>query len=274
MKQLTLILLLFFALSISAQKRSGVLFGKIKFDSLSVENIHIFNKNTEKGTISNKKGEFNIVVKLNDTLMISGLQFYLMEIEINEKILEKKYIEIELLQKINTLSEVEIKAHNLIGNLSIDSKKFMDTLNEANPLAVSYENIDFSVPSKFVAEQLDPDRLPDVTDPMIPVGGDLLGLASMILKPLAKEVKKIGKRKRDIKNEEREYQNNLKTVFENIRSEFGDAFFIKTLHIPLEKIDAFIIYCESYGIVDLFLKNKRIELIDLLIRESNNFNNN
>ena len=274
MKQLTPVLLLLFALSISAQKRSDVLLGKIKFDSLSIENIHIVNKNTKKGTISNKNGEFNIVVNLNDTLIFSGIQFYLLEIEINQKIINKKYLEIELLQKINTLSEVELKAHNLIGNLSIDSKKFMDSINEANPLAVNYENFDFSIPSKFVAKQLDPDRLPDVTDPMIPVGGDLLGLASMVLKPLTKEIKKIGKKKRDIKNEEREYQKNLKTVLENIRIEFGDVFFIKTLHIPLVRIDAFINYCEPYGIVDLFLKNQRIELIDLLIRESNNFSEN
>jgi hypothetical protein len=273
MKQLYLILLLFLSLNIYAQNRSTILSGEVISDSLSVENIHIFNKTSKKGTISNQKGEFEIEVKLNDTLLFSGIQFYLFEINITQEILERKYIEIDLLQKINTLDEVELNTHNLFGNLTIDSKNFMDTLQKANSLALNFGDIDFSVPSKFVAKQLEPNKLPD-TNPTTPIGGDLLGLALFVFKPVIKEVSKIGKNKRELKRKERNYQINSKEAPEKIREEFGDQFFISKLNIPIERIDAFIIYCKSKGIIDLFLQNKKIEMIDLFIKESKSFKNN
>ena len=50
--------------------------GRIISDAPSIENIHILNINSNKGTISNINGNFSIPVKENDTLVISGIQFY------------------------------------------------------------------------------------------------------------------------------------------------------------------------------------------------------
>ncbi len=270
MKQLTLILLLLFTQYIFAQKRETVFTGRVKSDSTFVENIHIFNKTSKKGTISNLKGEFEIAVELNDTLLFSGIQYYLIELEITKQILKEKYLEINLLQKINTLSEVEVKAHDLFGNLFIDSKNFKDTLVEANTSATNFGNIDFKVPSKFVADQLDPDKMPDVTDPMIPVGLDLMPVVNL----LKDQIKKIGQNKRDIKIQNNIYKKKVIDAHKEIRTEIGDDFFMYTLDISTEQIDTFIIFCEAKGLIDLFLKNKKIEMIDLLLKESEIFKNN
>lgn len=50
--------------------------GKIVNDSLPVSGIHILNKNTKYGVVSNENGKFKIDVGLNDTLVFSGIQFY------------------------------------------------------------------------------------------------------------------------------------------------------------------------------------------------------
>ena len=273
MNQLNLIIILFFTIHLSAQSEQVTIYGKITNNSIAIENIHIINTNSKKGTVTNEKGEFQILAKLNDTLVLSGIQFYSKKLQITKKIINKKLIQIDLLQKINTLAEVEIKAHNLYGNLTIDSKNIKDTIQKANPLALSYSE-NYKALSNIVAKKLDPDYLPDVTDPMAPIGGDLIGLTSFLFKPLIKEISKIGKTKRNIKNKERIYQKNFKTAPEEIRTEFGDDFFIKTLNIPPEQIDAFIIYCESKKIIDLFLKGKKMEIIDVFITESKTFKNN
>jgi len=273
MNQLNLIIILFFTLHLSAQSEQVIIRGVITNDSVFLENIHVFNTNSKKGAITNIKGVFQITAQLNDTLIFSGIQFYSKKLQITKQIIESKFIHIDLLQKINTLAEIELKAHNLYGDLSIDSKNFTDAIHKANPMALNYSE-NYNAPSNIVAKKLDPDYLPDITDPMAPIGGDLIGLTLFIFKPLIKEVSKIGKTKREIKNKERIYQKKAKTAPEEIRTEFGDDFFIKTLNIPLEQIDTFIIYCESKNIIRLFLKDKKMEMIDIFLMESKSFKYN
>ena len=273
MNQLNLIIILFFTIYLSAQSDQIIIHGKITNDSVALENIHIINTNSKKGAITNNKGVFQIPVKLNDTLIFSGIQFYSKKLQITKQIIKNKFIQIDLFQKINTLAEVEIKAHDLYGNLTIDSKNFIDTIHKANPFALNYRK-DYKAISNSVAKKLDPDYLPDVTDPMVPIGGDLIGLTLFLLKPLIKEVSKIGKTKREINNKERIYQIKAKTAPEDIRIEFGDDFFIKTLNIPLKQIDAFIIYCEPKDIIHLFLKGKKLEMFNVFLMESKSYKYN
>ena len=56
--------------------------------------------------------------------------------------------------------------------------------------------------------------------------------------------------------------------------EFGESFFIETLKIPREEIDDFIEYCKSKGISELYANNQKIEVIDLLLKESKVYRKN
>lgn len=196
-----------------------------------------------------------------------------MEILITKKILNDKYLYVSLLQRINTLNEVVLKAHNLSGSLILDSKNFKDTLQKANTLALNYKG-NYKAPSNIVAKKLDSRYLPDVTDPMVPIGGDILGLTLLLFKPLIKEVAKIGKNKRDLKKKEIIYQSKADKAPEKIRIEFGDSFFTKSLNISTDQIDGFILHCKSKGIIDLFLQNKKMEMIDVFLKESKIYKNN
>jgi hypothetical protein len=109
---------------------------------------------------------------------------------------------------------------------------------------------------------------------MAPIGGDIIGLALFLFDPLIKEVSKIGKTKRELKRKGKKYQKQAIQSPNKIRDELGDPFFINSLHISVEKIDEFIDYCKPKGIIDLFLTNKNLEMIDIFIKESKTFNNN
>ena len=268
MNRLYLIPFFLFVIKTLAQDNRLPIQGIITSDSLVIGNIHIVNKTSQKGAISNNFGKFTIPVKENDTLIFSGIQFYSKELQITKQQIKSKFIIIDLFQKINTLNEIEIRAHDLTGNLIVDNKNAKDTIKKISPSAIFFENINFEIPSMLVAEMLDLDKLPNPTDPMIPIGGDLIGLLS----PLIKAIGEIGKTKRDIKTEEIIYRIKATEAPDKIRKEFGDQFFINDLNISVEKIDAFIIYCKPKGVIKLYLENKKIEMIDLFFKESKLFN--
>ncbi|NCQ59014.1 MAG: hypothetical protein GW794_14440, partial [Flavobacteriales bacterium] len=52
-KQLTVIFFIGFCMQLQSQINRNSIIGTVHNDSISVEAIHIYNKNTHKGTISN-----------------------------------------------------------------------------------------------------------------------------------------------------------------------------------------------------------------------------
>jgi len=267
-KQLTFILLLSISTKIFTQEKQIVISGNIISDALSVENIHILNKASNKGTITNKYGEFKIPVKANDTLVFSGIQFYTKEVLITQQLIKNKSIIIKLFQKTNELDEVEVKAHNLSGNLITDANKVKDSISKLNSLAFDFSMIDFSKPIVLGIDEFS--RSTTSSDKQLTPSGNVnvLAILGLVLNPLFKEVGKIGKKRKQRKNEERVYQKNAMNAPEKIIVELGEAFFTETLKIPSEEIIDFIGFCESKGIIAFYIEGKKMEVIDILIKES------
>ncbi len=267
-KKLLLLLALFFTLQAASQDDRRVILGKVIADSISIKNAHIFNLTSRKGTISNAYGEFRMPVKVNDTLLISDIQYIPQKIVINETHLKKVQLVITLKLNVNELNEVELKNHNLTGRLVQDGKEapLIDM-----PLDMSSLNIDMRVVDNF--DQMDKEKAPDsrkLTDPTEQATqGNILGLLNGLgLKTLLKEASKIGQKKRLKKRQQKAYDKKAMRAPEAIRSELGDSFFINDLQIPPENIDNFIKYCASKGIIKLYLNNHKIEAIDILVKQS------
>ena len=66
--------------------------GQIIVDYPDLEGVTIYNLSSNKGTITNKEGEFSILVALNDKIEISALQFEKFSITISQEILDAKSI--------------------------------------------------------------------------------------------------------------------------------------------------------------------------------------
>jgi len=270
-KQLTYLIFIFSLSQVHAQENRTVTTGKIISDALNIENIHVFNKNSNKGTISNQYGEFVITVKTNDTLVFSGIQFYKKEIHITKELIKNKLITIELFQKINELDEVEVKAHNLSGSLTIDANNLKDSVSKVSIGALDFSMIDFGKPVVDDIDDFDRKKPPNpnnLTNPNIPVGGNVLGLLKFALDPLMGEISKIGQRKRQLKKEKRIHIIKKQEAPNQIIDDLSETFFTETLKIPREEIDDFIQHCKSKGIIDLYIKNRKMEVIDILIVES------
>ena len=95
--------------------------GLILSEKNDVEGVTIFNISTKKGTISDGKGEFKLLVAEHDIIEISALQFQVVTIEISAEVIISKSLKIQLLEQVNQLKEVLV-GKVLTGDLNSDIK--------------------------------------------------------------------------------------------------------------------------------------------------------
>ncbi|MCF6296946.1 MAG: carboxypeptidase-like regulatory domain-containing protein [Flavobacteriaceae bacterium] len=259
MNRLYLMFFFLFVIKIQAQDNRHPIHGFVTNDSLPIENVHIINKTTSKGTISNYNGKFNISVKENDTLIFSSIQYKTKWIIVNNQQLKNKSLKIILFQKTNNLPEVIVK--NMAKSLGLPNadKTPLNKL-ERNLNAYSQK----SAPLVFLDALLLGPILNNIPFVKQRKGGidDIYNIIS-------------GNRKRDQKlkkliDEDQELETNQKYI-QNIRNHFQDDFFINTLHIPKEKINLFIDYCLPKNIIYLFNKKRHVEVVNIFIKESEDF---
>lgn len=86
------------------------------------EGIHVFNKTYQKYTITDKKGGFEIPVRINDTVVFSAIQYKLKHLIITSELIKEQLLFVLLEMNVNELDEVFIKP-KLSGNLLSDSQK-------------------------------------------------------------------------------------------------------------------------------------------------------
>jgi len=271
-KPLTLVFFISVFFQCQAQIIRRSIIGRISNDSISVESIHVLNINTKKGTISNQYGLFKIPVAANDTLVFEGIQFKEKNILITKQMINAKSIEIELIQNINELKTVEINNINLSGDLINDAKNAKKPISMVSKNVLKIGKIDFNIVDDIDAtDRMKPPDPFTGTDAQVQVGGNILGLLGYVLNPLFNELGKIGAHKRKRKQAKKAYKKRALTVPDKIRTELGDAFFEKQLKIPKDQIDTFINYCQPKEIVDLYMADKKIEMIQVLMKESANF---
>lgn len=92
--------------------------GKVTASS-DIDRIHVINKTANRFTITNDNGEFEISASVNDTILISALQYQPVEVVITPVIVQTKYIDVELSDKITELDEVVV-GKILTGDLLTD----------------------------------------------------------------------------------------------------------------------------------------------------------
>ncbi|MCY2687469.1 hypothetical protein [Salinimicrobium sp. TH3] len=129
-RSLALFLFLIFNLSSIAQEKT-LLQGKIVAPEKEISAINIINLTSEKGTTNNKRGEFELEVAVNDTILFSSVQYESREIVITSEVLKKAFLPVLLVEKIDELPEVTLSDINLSGNLAKDLEN-IPTLTQAD----------------------------------------------------------------------------------------------------------------------------------------------
>ncbi len=101
-------------------QETKILQGKIFSDSIPPNNIHIINLNLARGTTSDSNGDFEIVARPLDTLLISSVQFQRKKILVSKQNYIDAKISIFLIPQATELDEIQLSDLKLSGFLQED----------------------------------------------------------------------------------------------------------------------------------------------------------
>ena len=256
--------------SIVGFSQRNVIAGKIKSDSLEVENVTVFNVTTNIGAITDVEGKFFINAKEKDTLVVQGLAYHSSVYVLSKRDIEKKQIELFLKVKINALNEIEVTPFTLSGDLEKDTKKIKVLEND-------FGSIDFS---KMKPKEI---RELPVKNDANPVG--MTSLSGVNLKLIFKVIGgKVGsllgiKTKEKKSNAEQVFYNRKlkelksKTFSEHMKEKFSNHFFVTDLKIKNEDIPLFLGFAEttSEELLEFLKPENELHLIEYLILKSKEF---
>ena len=232
------------SLIIVAQNNAKIVSGTIYLDSLALEDVHIINPKLDIGSVSDKKGRFEILAAKGDVLIISHVNFEYKEHVITEGDLRSKQINIHLDSKTYMLHEIVLKKKRGIFEVDKDILIYKGPIVNAQTLKLPYAKNQQSKDEKTVA---------------------LNSGVSISLGGLANALNGNTKQEIVFKKQKIEDKNILK-----IRKHFTDSFFIYQLKITKENINPFLELCISKGIINLYRKNKFLELTTILLDNSKN----
>ena len=258
----TIYFLLTFLLSINAHSQISQrveVNGRIIVTTNDVEGVTVFNTSSNKGTITNVKGEFTLEVMVNDIIEFSALQFEKFKVNIDEQILSNRYFTVYLVERINKLDEVIITPYDMLtGNIKADVKS-VETFNP------HLDAIYFGVNDVYAFEFTD-DYKTEVLNPatarnQFQYSPDLVKILGGLLKPV-------------FKSEEAQLEKKLNKISLDLSDIYGNEFLNQSLNIPEDKIEEFIAYVEANQFdFHLLDRGKEIYLIEHLYNQSKRFLN-
>jgi hypothetical protein len=142
-----------FALKLEAQTIKDVSGRLVSKDTISFENIHVFNTSLNRGVVTNRSGEFKIEARINDTLVISSIGLQKKTLVVHQDLYQSKNeVQIEVFSKVTRLNEVILHPYGLSGHLSSDMQQVQ------KPFAVSNKALGLPEP-KFKPLTLNQRRL-------------------------------------------------------------------------------------------------------------------
>lgn len=266
-KLLILGLLLSF-ISFSQVKERELVVGKIKSDSLEVENITVFNVSSNIGAVTDVDGKFSIKIREKDTLVIQGLAYLSTKYIIQKTDLDREVLEIYLKTRINELNEVEVSPYTLTGIIEVDTKKIKTYKPDLS-------GIDYS---KLKPKDILDTRPVNTAMPntLAPTTFNFIAIFGFIGKGI-KEL--VGSDKNKISASEKAFnEKRLKEVAskpfgEHMKEQFSNHFFTDQLKIKNEDIPMFLAYSETSNedLVEYLQPENHLKLIEYLISKAEAF---
>ncbi len=254
--KLSLIILIIYSTTLLAQKDKFWLYGKLKDSSSVVKNANIINLKTNIGTFSNDFGDYKIIVSIGDTLQYSSVQHKTIYRIINNFVYRSEVLDVFMISSTYELDEVVLRRNDLDGFLSLDLKKTPeDRRAEALKKTMNFSGVNMNIiyNGDYIDQRVRPPM--NNVDPIAMFAGAGGGVSIPF-----KYSEKLWALRRDI---------NFREKFPKmLLSEFGETFFENDLKIPTGKYYSFLEYCNPLGIENLFKENRKIELINLLKKES------
>ena len=230
--------------------------------SEDVEGVNIYNNSTQKGTVTNEKGEFTLKVGVNDRVLITALQFQSFTIIVDKGIIDTQKMKIYLNPAVNQLEEVIVRPYDLSGNIVADVNR-VKTYTFAPKMDLSYEALNFKY-------EFQPDALTKIdgnaaeealNNEGLKNGANILGILGLLF-PKNMEIDLV-------KNKTIE---DRVQISRTLRQRFSNAYIEETFGIPKEKANDFLYFAEEGGLTETMLKaENEMELLDYMYLQSNRY---
>lgn len=263
------VFLLFSFFSFSQISERELIVGKVKSDSLEVENITVFNVSSNIGAITDVDGKFSINVREKDTIIIQGLAYLSEKYIIQKTDLDREVLEIYLKTRINELNEVEVSPYTLTGILDVDTKKIKTYTPDLS-------GIDYS---KLKPKDVKDTKPTNTAMPnnLAPTDVNFLAIFGTIGKGIGKlfggsDKKKISASEKAF-NARRLKEVSSKPFVEHMKEQFSNHFFVNQLKIKNEDIPLFLAFSEttSQELVEYLKPENHLKLIEYLISKAEAF---
>lgn len=255
MKKIYLIFFLFPFLSIAQITERVYIEGKVNVPLQDdAANINVYNENTEKGTITNEIGEFQIFVAIGDQLSFSAIQYEDFSVVVNETIVENKKMTVMVREAENPLDEVVIRPYDLSGNIIVDAQKVKTT--DAVNLDKDTKKAINTMEGEYTQDRQTTERKAIADDQFIEYGLDVANIFRTIFKNVSK-------------NDKNKLPDNLDVT---VRKMYDDDFFNEYLNLDKKQINEFIFFVQDEGFdKDLLKKENQLDFIQFLVDKSNEF---
>ncbi len=249
-------LFLFLTLSLSAQDFRIAVRGQILVpDGDDNEGITVYNTSSNQGTITDKEGYFTLKMGENDRVIFSALQYNDVIVIIDEGIIAKQKMRLELIENLTVLDDVIVTPYDLSGNITVDIGKVKTTRINPFPEVSLYE-----IENKY---EIVADAQTGVENEAMEGFNFQNGINFVnIFKALFQ--------KRD------RYVIDKNAIAVNVDSElrtmYDDTFFKKNFKLKIEEIGPFIFYAEEQGLnAELLKQGRELDLIEFLLVQRKSF---
>lgn len=264
-----LLLLLFFIASpllFAQQIDRTKISGKINVpQEEDAEGISVYNTSSQKGTITNSDGTFEIEVAENDRVLISALQYYAFTVVVDQSIVEKKRMHIFLNPAVYQLEEVVVRPYDLSGNIIVDVQKIPTYYYSTSKWDMSYKTMEYGytfVPDDKTAisgnaaeEALHSETLKNGANILAILGG-----VGQLLFPNGKKITVVEK------------QENQNLLSNSIQQRFSKQFIKTNFDIPEEKAVDFLFFAQENGLnPDLLKPENEMQLIAFFFEKSEEY---
>ena len=195
--------------------------GRVYSKDGDVSATTIQNISTDRATITDFDGFFQITANLNDTLVFSAVQFKKKEIVVSREILQQRIFTVYMEDVLTELDEVVVTPYNLTGDITKD----IDII-KTDPVVTSST---LGLPNAYVLPITKAEReLNEATTgggiPLNPIINAITGRTKMLKERIAR--------------------NKLYSRTERVKEFYADSLFRTDLKIPEAKIDDLLYFCE------------------------------
>ncbi|MGB7842540.1 MAG: hypothetical protein WBL21_07105 [Salinimicrobium sp.] len=265
-KVLFIVFLFFYGISCAQIQLRTEMEGNIKVPAGNdSEGITVFNKNANKGTVSDQQGNFSIPARKGDSIYFAALQFKELLVVVDEEIAGSQRLLVEITEGVNELPEVVLREHDLSGNIAADVK---------NIKVVPLDLPSFSAAS---IAQMYPDWYPasdgqsQVINTALGESGGGLVMAADPLAIISGLIRIVAPKRKKVVEEPQRYIGRIE-LEEIVRERYNDEFFLEVLKIEKTKISDFFDYCEENGFPrELLKEEKEMSLVEYLLEQSELF---